>query len=47
MDTMTETPRPTRAEATDIANLVLEGVDCLLLGLSPSTLFSLPLYESL
>eukprot|EP00210_Caulerpa_lentillifera_P008549 g8154.t2 len=32
MDTMTENPRPTRAEATDIANLVLDGVDCLLLG---------------
>jgi len=32
MDTMMESPRPTRAEATDIANLVLEGVDCLLLG---------------
>eukprot|EP00210_Caulerpa_lentillifera_P001440 g1382.t1 len=32
MDTMTDNPRPTRAEATDIANLVLDGVDCLLLG---------------
>lgn len=32
MDTMTDYPRPTRPEATDIANLVLEGVDCLLLG---------------
>lgn len=32
VDTMTEAPRPTRAEATDVANLVLDGTDGILLG---------------
>ena len=32
VDTMVTAPRPTRAEATDIANGVLDGVDGFLLG---------------
>ena len=47
MDSMVFAPRPTRAEATDVANIVLDGADGLLLGLETlQGMFPLPCLQT-